>query len=203
MKSARTPAIAVLLTALASAPLAAQEGKAAVPAFAVPAASKPLPQGYLIGPDDVLEVVYWGEKDLSAEAVVRPDGNISLPLLRDVPAIGLTPDELSERVQKLASTYLEHPSVTVVVKQINSRKVFITGEVTKPGTYPLPGPTTVLQLIATAGGLTPFARQERIVVMRAGENGPVAYRFNYKNVSQMKNLRDNIVLAPGDTIIVP
>lgn len=206
---------AVLLTAIAT-PLLAQDRPApaytARPSGAGPASpatalaarpAAPTPQDYVIGADDVLHVYYWRDQDLSAEAVVRPDGNISLPLLRDVAALGLTPDELGAKIQETAATYLEHPNVTVVVKQINSRKVFITGEVGKPGTYPLSGPVTVLQLIAMAGGLTPFAKQDRIVIMRASQAGPVTFTFNYKQVSQLKALHQNIVLLPGDTVLVP
>ena len=133
----------------------------AVAQVAAQDASKPT--DYVIGPDDVLQVVYWRDPDLTAEVVVRPDGNISLPLLKDVAAIGLTPDALARKIESLAKVYLENPQVTVVVKQINSRKVFITGEVAKPGVYPLAGPTSVMQLIALAGGLTPFAKQNGIV----------------------------------------
>jgi len=167
------------------------------------AAAAPVTQPYVIGPGDVLQVHCWRDEDLSAEVVVRPDGRISLPLLRDVDALGLTPDALGARVQTLAATYLERPTVTVVVKEINSRKVFITGEVAKPGPYSLSGPTTVLQLIATAGGLTPFAKASKIVVLRAGIDGPATVRFDYKKVSSMRALHMNVVLHPGDTVIVP
>lgn len=170
-------------------------------ALAQTAAARPT-QEYTLGPDDVLAVVYWGDKDLSAEVVVRPDGFISLPLLNDVEALGLTPTQLAERVAKLAAVYLEEPAVTVVVKQINSRKVFITGEVGKPGQYQLGGPTTVLQLIAMAGGLTPFAKTETIAIIRSGANGPVTFTFNYKKAARLEDLDGNIVLMPGDTVIV-
>lgn len=170
-------------------------------ALAQTAAARPT-QEYTLGPDDVLAVVYWGDKDLSAEVVVRPDGFISLPLLNDVEALGLTPTQLAERVAKLAAVYLEEPAVTVVVKQINSRKVFITGEVGKPGQYQLGGPTTVLQLIAMAGGLTPFAKTETIAIIRSSANGPVTFTFNYKKAARLEDLDGNIVLMPGDTVIV-
>ncbi len=163
---------------------------------------KPSTQEYTLGPDDVLAVVYWGDKDLSAEVVVRPDGFISLPLLNDVAALGLTPTQLAERIARLAAVYLEEPAVTVVVKAINSRKVFITGEVGKPGQYQLGGPTTVLQLIAMAGGLTPFAKTETIAIIRSGANGPVTFTFNYKKAARLEDLDSNIVLMPGDTVIV-
>ena len=195
--------IVVSVTLVTPVAASTAEGPAAIRPAASPATAAAPPQDYVIGPDDVLHVFYWRDQDLSAEAVVRPDGRISLPLLRDVPAMGLSPDALSERIQTLASAYLEHPSVTVVVKQINSRKVFITGKISKPGSYALSGPTTVLQLIATAGGLTPFARQSRIVIMRTAPAGPVTLRFDYKKVSRMQGLDANVLLMPGDTVIVP
>lgn len=167
-------------------------------------APAPPPPDYVIGPDDVLQVLFWRERDHSAEVVVRPDGMISLPLLNDVQAAGLTPDQLRAKVTADARKYFqEDPSVTVIVKQINSRKVFITGQVNKPGPYPLGGPTTVLQLIAMAGGLGDFADQKNIAVMRVENGKPVRYPFNYKDVIKGKNLKQNILLKPGDTVIVP
>ena len=175
----------------------------AKPAPVVPAPATPAPPGYVIGPEDVLQVLYWREKDLSAEVTVRPDGMISLPLLNDVSVNGLTPDELRDKVTEGARRFVEDPSVTIVVKAINSRKVFITGEVAKPGPYPLTAPTTVLQLIATAGGLSEFAKKGDITIMRVENGKPVSYPFNYKDVTKRKNLKQNIVLKPGDTVIVP
>jgi polysaccharide export outer membrane protein len=159
---------------------------------------------YVIGPDDVLSVVFWGDKDMSAEVVVRPDGKISLPLLNDIRAGGLTPDQLREAVNTEARRFVEDPSVTVVVKQINSRKLFITGQVEKPGPYPLTGRTTVLQLISMAGGLKEFADDKRILIMRTDTAGQqTGYPFNYHQVVSGKNLKQNIELKPGDTVIVP
>ncbi len=173
------------------------------PAPVVPATPVPAPPGYVIGPDDVLQVLYWREKDVSAEVVVRPDGMVSLPLLNDVAAAGLTPEQLRDRVNEAAKKYFEDPNVTIVIKQINSRRVFITGQVAKPGPYALTAPTTVLQLIAMAGGLTEFAKSKNIVVMRTENGKPVSYPFNYKDVENRKNLKQNIELKPGDTVIVP
>ena len=168
----------------------------------VPDAVEP-PPGYVIGPEDVLGIVFWREKDLSTDAAVRPDGRITVPLLNDIAAAGLTPDQLREQIQKAASKYVEDPSVTVVVKAINSRKVFVTGQIAKPGVYPLAGPTTVMQLIAMAGGLHEFADADRILIMRTEGGKQVAKRFNYEDVRQGKNLNQNIELMPGDTVIVP
>ena len=134
---------------------------------------------------------------------MRPDGKVSLPLLNDVQAAGLTPPQLRERLTELSQQYFEDPNVTIVIRQINSRKVFITGQVNKSGTYPLGGPTTVLQLIAMAGGIAEYAHGNKIVVMRTENGRQVSYPFNYDDVVARKNLRQNIDLKPGDTVIVP
>lgn len=169
---------------------------------AVPGAIVP-PEGYVIGPEDVLGVLFWREKDMSADVSVRPDGKITLPLLNDVDAAGLKPEELRQRITEASIKFVADPSVTVVVKEIRSRKVFITGLVAKPGQYPLTGPTTVMQLIAMAGGLQEFADGKQIIIMRMEAGRQVAHRFNYKDVLNRKNLRQNIDLKPGDTVVVP
>jgi polysaccharide export outer membrane protein len=163
----------------------------------------PPPADYVIGPDDVLMIVFWQEKDLSTEVVVRPDGNISLPLLNDLKAAGITPEQLRLRLVEEARNYIEEPDAAVVVKQVNSRKVFIMGQVQKPGVYPLTAPTTVVQLIATAGGLVEFASIKNILVMRNENGRQIPYRVNYKEILSLKNLSQNIELKPGDTVIVP
>jgi polysaccharide export outer membrane protein len=179
------------------------------PQLPAPSAAAP-PADYVIGNDDVLVVVYRHEKDMSAEVVVRPDGKITLPVLNDLVAAGLTPEQLRIRVAEEAKRFLEgEPSVTVIVKAINSRKVFITGQVAKPGAYPFGTRMTVVQLIAMAGGLTEFANSKDIVIIRdaAGVTRPGAkpttFRFNYEDVEKLKNLASNIDLKPGDTVIVP
>jgi polysaccharide biosynthesis/export protein len=161
------------------------------------------PSDYVIGPDDVLGIVFWREKELSADVVVRPDGKISLPLLDEISVVGLTPAELRAKVMAEANKLVEDANATVVVKQINSRRVFITGAITKPGAYALTGPMTVVQLIALAGGLVEFADGEKIKIMRTEKAAPVALPFNYKLFSEGKDLAQNISLKPGDTVIVP
>jgi len=161
------------------------------------------PAGYIIGPDDNLAIVFWREKELSADVVVRPDGMISLPLINDVRAEGLTPEQLRQTLTTAAAKFVEEPTVTVVVKAINSRKVFITGQVGKPGPYPLGGPTTVLQLISMAGGVAEYASKEKIIVLRTEGGKSVALPFNYKEVMTGKKLQQNVELKPGDSVIVP
>jgi polysaccharide biosynthesis/export protein len=205
-----TAAFSMLLTTLAAAaapqaPAQAASSKtssAAKPPANLPA-GVPTPADFTIGPNDVLTVVFWRDKDMSSDVSVRPDGKISLPLLNDVQAAGLTPEQLREALTTLAAKFVEDPSVTVVVKEINSRRVFITGQVGKPGPYALTGPTTVLQLISMAGGVAEYAHSKNITIMRTENGRPVSYKFNYKEVINRKNLKQNIELKPGDTIIVP
>jgi polysaccharide export outer membrane protein len=162
-----------------------------------------VPAGYVIGPEDVLSIVVWRDKDMSADVVVRPDGKISLPLLNDINVSGLTPEQLRTELIQAASKLMNEPNATVVVKEIHSRKVFITGNVGKPGSYPLAGEMNVMQLIALAGGLQEYAHSKDIVVMRMENGKQVTHRFNYKDVVKHKHVEQNILLKPGDTVVVP
>src|SRR5262249_8794549 len=155
---------------------AAQNPAVAAPgARTVSAPTVPPPPDYVIGADDVLDVTFWRDKEMSAEVAVRPDGKIALPLLNEVQAAGLTPEQLRLAVTKEASRFVEDPNATVVVKAINSRKVYITGQVSKPGMYSLAHVTTILQLISMAGGLQEYADQKDISVLRTENGKPVAY----------------------------
>ena len=188
---------------LLAATLFAPRGEAAQITSSLLASVDP-PPNYLIGTDDVLSVVFWRDKDMSADVVVRPDGKISLPLVNEMQAGGLTPAQLRDAIETRAKQYVEDPAVTVVVKQVNSRKLFITGQVEKPGSYQMTGATTVLQLISMAGGLREFADGRRIEIMRTGKGGKqTGFVFNYRQVSEGKNLAQNIELQPGDTVVVP
>jgi polysaccharide export outer membrane protein len=173
------------------------------PAPVVAAPGVTMPPEYTIGADDVLSVIFWRDKELTADVTVRPDGKISLPLLNDVQARGLTPAQLKDRIVEESKKYVEDPNVTIVVKEIRSRKVFITGEVKKPGPYALTGSMTVLQMISISGGLGDYAKSEKITIVRNENGKPVSFRFNYKEVIEGKKLAQNIELRPGDTIIVP
>jgi polysaccharide export outer membrane protein len=197
--------LAVLLWVAAATPgVRAQAQRAGTAATAVPVATVVEPPGdYVVGPEDVLGIVFWRDRDLSADVIVRPDGRVSLPLLNDIDVAGLTPDQVRERVTERAKRYVDEPTATVVVRQINSRKVFITGNVERPGTFPLLRSTTVLQLIALAGGLKEFAKSGDIVVVRNEAGRPLTFPFNYDDMKNRKNLAQNIELKPGDTVIVP
>ena len=199
--------VSVLALTAASAVCASAAGQnaAARPASAVApaAAAAPSADEYVIGPDDVLSISFWREKDLSADVTVRPDGKVTVPLLNDVMASGRTPEQLRDAIQQMARAYLEDPTPTVVVKEIKSRRVFITGQVEKPGPYPLNDRLTVLQLIAVAGGLKEFADGKSITVMRSVNGRVVALPFNYRDVIRRKHLDQNVELRPGDTVVVP
>lgn len=210
LKTVATGAFALVMFALtghASAQAVPRpQPPAPAPATAAPqngATALALPTDYVIGPEDVLTVQFWRDKDMSAEVAVRPDGIITLPLLNEVRAAGLTPEQLREELRKAAAKYVEDPNVTVTVKAINSRRVFITGNVGKVGAYPLATQTTVLQLITMAGGLLEFAKAKEIVILRTEGAGQQVFKFNYNDVKKGKNLKQNIELKPGDTVIVP
>jgi polysaccharide export outer membrane protein len=199
-------ALLIGIVALGGAPAAAMQARGAAPAAsAAPAVSAPaaLPAGYVIGPDDVLSIVFWRDKEMSADVVVRPDGKISLPLLNDIDAAGFTPEQLNARLAAAAGKYIQDPTATVVVKEIHSRKVYITGNVAKPASYSLSGDMTVLQLIALAGGLAEYADAKSITIMRTENGRAESFKFNYKDVIKQKNVQQNILLKPGDTVIVP
>jgi polysaccharide export outer membrane protein len=196
-------ALLFVVLVLASAPSAnAQGGRAGGPPQPPPAGGV-VPTDYVIGSEDVLGIVFWRETEMSGDVTVRPDGRITLPLIGDIMAAGLRPDVLRDQIDKAATRYITDPNVSVIVRMINSRKVFITGEVMMPGEYPLVGPRTVMQLIAVAGGLTEFADQGGITVMRTVDGQSRSFRFNYKDVAKGKNLQQNIPLLPGDTVVVP
>ena len=205
--SLRRGATPLLLALCLATPALAQTSNTAKPAAtaasAAPAAAVTPPADYVIGPDDVLTIVFWREKELSSDVAVRPDGKISLPLLNDVQAAGSTPEQLRVVLSEQAAQFLEEPTVTVVVKQINSRKVYITGNIAKPGPYSLGGPTTVLQLIALAGGVLEYSDSKNIGILRQENGQSMSFRFNYEDVKRRKNLAQNILLKPNDTIVVP
>jgi polysaccharide export outer membrane protein len=169
---------------------------------ATPPAPPPPPE-FRIGPDDVLDVLVVGEKDMSVSGLmVRPDGMITLPLVNDIKAAGLTVEELRLAVAKAATSQLREPEVTVFVRQINSPKVFVTGMVNKQGPIVMTTPLTVMQALTLAGGLEEFARQDEIVILRVENGKQVAKKFNYEEVSKGKRLEQNILLKPGDQVIV-
>lgn len=167
------------------------------------AGQNPTSGEYVIGESDALNINVWKEPDVSQGVVVRPDGKISLPLIGEVLVSGLTPVQAQVLLASKFQSYLTNPQVTVTVTDIRSRVVFLTGEVGKPGTYPLLAPTTVLQLIAHAGGLGQFANKKGIYILRTTEGKQERFSFNYKQVIKGEKVEQNILLRPGDTVVVP
>ena len=154
---------------------------------------------FIIGAEDLLSVRVWREPELSGNYVVRPDGKISLPLVGEITAAGLTPEQLAAAVGQSLTRYINRPEVNVGVQQVNSRKFYIQGEVQRPGAYPLVVPTTVLEALVNAGGFREFANTKKIIILR---NGKQRLPFNYKEVTKGKRPEQNIHLQPGDQIIV-
>ena len=173
------------------------------------AKSAPAPQGtlndaeYKIGPQDVLRIDVWKETEVSRAIPVRPDGKISLPLLNDVQAAGLTPMQLSRVIADGLRKYINDPQVTVSVSEINSRRIYVTGEVTRAGAFPLLPNMTVLQALSSSGGFTQFAKLKNIYVLRTENGKQVKLPFNYKDAVSGKKPEQNIELLPGDVIVVP
>ena len=156
---------------------------------------------YRIGVEDELQISVWREPELSTSVVVRPDGMITLPLLNDVKAIGLKTEELQVLITEKLKGFVNDPQVTVLVKAIRSRKVYLVGEVGHQGSYPLNGDMTVLELLAEAGGLGPFAKSESIYVLRERDGKKVRIPFYYKKAVAGKS--ENLALYPGDVLVVP
>jgi polysaccharide export outer membrane protein len=166
-------------------------------------AAKPHDDSFVIGNDDVLAINVWKEPDISRSIPVRSDGKISLPLVGEVQAAGLTPLKLEKDIASRLKNYISEPEVTVMVQQVNSQKFNILGQVVRPGSYVIANSPTVLDAIALAGGFRDFAKRKSIYVLRQSATGESRIPFNYKDVSQGKNMAQNIKLQPGDTIIVP
>src|ERR1700737_4462459 len=158
---------------------------------------------YVIGPEDVLDISVWKEPDVSRVVPVRPDGRISLPLIDDVQAAGLSPQQLAGSVAEKLKKYLNGPQVTVIVTAINSQRVFVVGEVLRAGAFPMLPGMTVLQALSSAGGFTTFADVKKIHVMRMRNGKQLEIPFNYREVLKGDNSEQNIKLEPGDTIVVP
>ena len=158
---------------------------------------------YIIGPSDDLDINVWKEPDISRKVPVRPDGKISLPLINDIQAAGLTPMQLKAQITEKLKKFLTDPQVTVIVMNINSQRVYIMGETNRPGAYPLLPNMTILQALTSAGGFSQFANTSKIQLLRTENGKQKTYFFNYKEVVQGKNTDQNLVLKPGDSIVIP
>ena len=161
------------------------------------------PRDYVIGVADILIITYWDQKEMTGDYVVRPDGKITVPLLNDVEAAGLTPAQLRDRLTAISARIFADPNITVAVKVINSRKVYISGGVARPGSYDVVEPLTVMHLISLSGGLREFVTGQGITILRDQGGKISVFRFDYREVLSGRNLEQNIVLEPRDTVIVP
>ena len=183
-------------------------GCASIPKDVLDQAHRPAPQEFLLGPEDVVEITVWRNQDLSRTAVVRPDGMISLPLIGDVQASGLMTSQVAEKIAKRLAEFKENPTVSVSVKEVNSYFIYAVGEVAKPGKYPLKSYATVLQGISLAGGFTPYASRNSMVVIRkvrSGEKDIQEMRIPvpFDKLTTGKGEIGNFTLLSGDTIVVP
>lgn len=185
--------------------VAKPSGLPAPPEASLEKSSLTVTADYIIGPEDVLDITVWKNADLSKTVQVRPDGRISLPLIGDVPAVGRTSDQLTQEISNRLKAYMENPTVSIVVKEVNSYTVYVMGEVVKPGKYPLKSKTTLLQAITLASGFTQVASRNKIVVFRFGKDGEplTKIKASYDDIVLRDGTNQNIELKPGDTIVVP
>ena len=160
---------------------------------------------YIIGAEDVLEITVWRNVDLSKIAQVRPDGRISMPIIRDIMAVGKTPSQLAEEMTNKLKEYVQSPVVAVSLKEVNSSNIFVLGEVAKPGRYPLKSKTTLLQGITIAGGFTPIAARNQMVIFRFTESATGMKRLtaSYDDIVLRGGINANFELKSGDTVVVP
>lgn len=158
---------------------------------------------YVIGPEDELIISVWKEPDISRSVPVRPDGKISLALLNDVQATGRTPMQLGSDISEKLKNFISEPQVTVIVAKINSQRIFIVGEVPRTGSYTLLPNMTAVDAISSAGGFTPFAKRTKIYILRKENGKVISIPFNYKEVVKNRKSDQDIVLKPGDRIVVP
>jgi len=194
-------ALAVLVAPVSAQKATNQPSQAAPTATAQKAAAQD--PNYVIGSQDVLNISVWKEAELTRTVPVRPDGKISLPLLNDVQAEGLTPTQLAAEITTSLKKFVADPQVTVIVAEINSQRVYIMGEVNRAGAYPLLPDMTFLQALSSAGGFTLFANLKKIYMFRIENGKQVKYPFNYKDVISGKAQEQNVILKAGDTIVVP
>lgn len=177
----------------------------AVPAQVMEKLSNAVGGEYIIGAEDVLEITVWRNVDLSKVVQVRPDGRVSMPIIRDITAVGKTPTQLAEEMTNKLKEYVQNPVVAVSLKEVNSYNIFLLGEVTHPGRYPLKSKTTLLQGITIAGGFTPIAARNQIVIFRFTEAAPGIKRLtaSYDEIVLRGGIVENFELKSGDTVVVP
>ncbi len=158
--------------------------------------------GYRLSPEDVLVISVWKEEGLTQEVLVRPDGRISFPLIGHLQAAGLTPEQVQKEIVKRLKKFMPDPSVTVMVKSVAGNKIYVIGKVARPGPFPIGSPTDVMQALAMAGGLTPYAKPDEIRILRRKNGKQLVYRFRYSEVADGRRLQQNILLQAGDVVVV-
>jgi polysaccharide export outer membrane protein len=173
--------------------------KAPVAIPALPTAAPVDPKTYVIGPEDILAIRVWREPELSTAVQVRPDGKITLSLIGELEAAGQTPEGLKNKIVEALQEYIVKPEVIVSLQSVQSRKYYITGEVNRPGTFPLVVPTNVLEALTNSGGFRDFANTKKITILRKGK----ILKFNYNDVVKGKNMDQNVLIENGDYIVVP
>jgi polysaccharide export outer membrane protein len=194
--------LAVLLVGWSSAAAVRAEEPNKRPSDTSSASRDPRATDFLIGPEDILDIQVWKNPELSRTVPVRPDGKVSLPLVNDIQAAGLTPTDLRDQVTTRLAEFVPSPEVSVIVREVHSVKVAVIGAVKIPGRYEVKSPATVLELIAQAQGLTEFASRDRIVVIRQNGTATTRVPFNYRKVADGSD-QDNFFVRAGDIILVP
>ncbi|MHB1674824.1 MAG: polysaccharide biosynthesis/export family protein [Acidobacteriaceae bacterium] len=179
-----------------------ESAEKSAPQATSPSSAAPAVDNYVIGKSDVLSVTVWKQKELSGTLLVRPDGMVSMPLLGDVQAAGSTPLQLADRIETKLKKYMQDPEVSVVVTQINSKVIYLLGEVGKKGPVQMTPGMTLLEAIASAGGLTDFANSKKMYILRNEDGKHQKIRVRYKQALKGDPV-SNLVLQPGDTIVVP
>jgi polysaccharide biosynthesis/export protein len=157
------------------------------------------PKTYVIGAQDILAIKVWREQDFTGLYTVRPDGKITIPLIGDVQASGLTPERLGDQLKQGLANFINSPDVSVSLQTVGSKKFYITGEVNRPGEYVLAIPTKVFDALSNSGGFRDFANKKKIIILRGADR----LKFNYQDILKGKNLETNIFLENGDTVVVP
>ena len=196
-----TPAASPATTAASPSAMAATPTPSAAVA---PAGGYPLSSDYVIGPEDMLQITVWKNEALSRILPVRPDGKISMPLLHDIQAAGLTPMQLRDKIAGALGEFMPNPEVAVTVTDVRSYRVSVLGEVQKPGVLQLKADTTVLEAIALAGGFRDFASPGKIMILRKDASGTTSkIPFNYNRVVKDNRSQDNVTLKSGDVVVVP
>jgi len=162
-----------------------------------------VPDDYMIGQEDVLTITIWKEHDLSGTLVVRPDGKITVPLVGEVYVVGMKPVQLQTMLEEKLKPFVTVPQVSIAVNQINSRKIYLIGQVVREGTFPINSSMTVLQVLSAAGGLRDFAKRKKIYILRKQGTQEIRFPFDYDAAIHGRNREENIQVEPGDTIVVP